>query len=178
MRYILGGKMKLSKINNSEIFDGQYIIDSEVEVLEKSVFSFCPNLEEIKIPDKIRVIPDEAFMYCVNLKKIDLNKVEKIGDYAFSGCVRLKEIMGLDRVVELGSYSLASCASVDKIKLSDKVNLINEGLFESCVNLQEAKFLNVEKIYSLAFGGCINLKEVIVTEKIKEIVGDAFFSGC
>ena len=166
--------MKLSKINNRQIVNGKYLINSQIEFFEKGVFAFCTDLEELKITDNITELPDEALLYCVNLKKLDLNNVTRIGDYALSGCLNLTEINGIERVTDFGMYALSGCASLPKICFSDEVRIIREGLLESCVGLREAKFSYVEKIESLAFAGCTNLEKLILSECIEEIIGDAF----
>ena len=168
--------MILEKVLNEEIINKTYQIDSKITKLSKGVFAFCSELEEIAIPDHIIEIPDEAFMYCFNLKKIDLNNVKKIGNYAFAGCTNLSEIKGLENVVDFGIYCFAGCASLEKAILSDQLTRLREGMFESCLKLEKIKFLKVKEIESLVFSGCASLKEIVVSDEIEKIIGDAFLA--
>lgn len=51
------------------------------------------NIEELVIPENIKIIYPKAFLNCINLRRIILSdKIEEIGCCAFEGCSSLEEI--------------------------------------------------------------------------------------
>lgn len=60
-------------------------IHSSTKVIFDSAFAKCTSLENIKLPDGLRIIGREAFYSCNKLKSVTIpDSVTKIGNYAFN----------------------------------------------------------------------------------------------
>ena len=151
-------------------------------------------LKEVVLPPSVKEIGEDAFKYS-GLEKINLENVEKIGNYAFSGCKNLKEVIP-SSVKEIGNFAF-EYSGLEKISL-ENVEIIGDGAFYRCNNLKEAELSSVKEIEERAFitfglekvslenveiigynvfNGCKNLKEVILSS-VKEIGNFAFeYSG-
>jgi chromosome segregation ATPase len=58
----------------------------------KRAFFHCERLEDIFFPSRIS-IEDEAFRGCCSLYYLELNRISNIGDYCFSDCSQLEEVV-------------------------------------------------------------------------------------
>lgn len=62
------------------------ILPDGVTEIPKLTFSDCYTLREIKIPDSVKIIGDEAFIGCTDLCKINIPYGCSIGKAIFKGC--------------------------------------------------------------------------------------------
>ena len=58
----------------------------------KRAFFHCERLEDIYFPSRIS-IEDEAFRGCCSLYYLELGSISNIGDYCFSDCSQLEEVV-------------------------------------------------------------------------------------
>lgn len=65
------------------------------------------------------------------------NGVNRIGEYAFSSCFHLAEVIISDSVVRIDDYAFAYCEWLRKITIGAKVTKIGEDAFEKCNSLVE-----------------------------------------
>ena len=66
-------------------FQFKHIDISNFDVICESMFRNCTNLENIKIPDKVKKIENGAFKNCLRLKRVELGySVKTIGKDAFT----------------------------------------------------------------------------------------------
>ena len=146
------------------------------------------------MPPSVKEIGEGAF-YCSGLEKINLENVEKIGDYAFYECENLKEAT-LSSVKEIRKEAFRG-SGLEKIN-PENVEKIGEGAFSRCENLKEVtlpssmkeiegntfrgsglekvNLENIEKIGDDAFCECENLKEATLSS-VKEIGEDVFMKS-
>lgn len=126
--------------------------------------------------------------------------VTKIGAYAFSRNVTLKEIIISDSVTEIGELAFAVCTNLANVKLPANLTKVDYGVFAYCRELENINLpntvenigigafaetgltsieipLEVNSIGSKAFSGCINLKNVILSNSVTSIGAEAF-SDC
>ena len=99
------------------------VLPENIEEIPGSIFSHWygegkenKGLREIKIPDKVKEINDNAFAGNENLTEFDLNNVTKIGYYAFLGCTSINEI-DLSNIKEIGNDVFRGWTSEQKIKV-------------------------------------------------------------
>lgn len=63
-------------------------------------------LENLVIPDNIKVIHKNAFYDCIKIRTLTISEgVETIGDSAFYGCVRLKKLYLPSTLTRIGNYA-------------------------------------------------------------------------
>ena len=85
-----------------------------VSVIEDGAFSGC-GFTSIVIPDFMTEIPDKMFSGCKRLLKVDLNKVQKIGQWAFDSCSALESIDIPNTVVEIRDYAFQNCDNLKEV---------------------------------------------------------------
>jgi len=131
-------------------------IPASVHTIGYDVFTNCPNLEEVYLPDSIDRIPDFSGS---GLKAITLpSTITKIEDYTFSDCNNLEEIEIPNGVLEIGSHAFDSCFKLKEVLLPDTVTLIDEGAFYFCTALEKINIpKSVTTINEDAFFGCEKL---------------------
>lgn len=142
-----------------------------------SSFSGCNSLSHVVFGDKVTKIPDALLYNCVGLKKITIpNTITEIGKYAFqySG---LTEISIPESITDIGIWAFANCSQLNTVYFNAiNCNNIN-GAFYSCDALTKAVFGDrVTRIPESLFMNCKNLKEIQISESVKEISKYAFYS--
>ena len=92
--------------------------DNSFEKLPGSVFSYCQNLYDVKLPETVKVIGDNAFENCYNIdiqKVLDsLPNLEKIEKRAFYE-VPFKDIVIPEHVKYVGEYAFSISGSYKKV---------------------------------------------------------------
>ena len=151
--------VKARKVREEAFFRHRNIIevifDDRVEKIEASAFEECPSLRRV-IMRGVLIVERCAFMSCHALEEMECNKLEIIGERAFSW-------LG----VYLRSLNLPSVRIVHRRALSD------------CHGLNNVKFgSNLERIEGAAFDGCYNLDGIVIPLKDGLITRDNIFTGC
>ncbi len=141
----------------------------EIKVSEKtgvteigdSVFSYCPRLKEIIIPDTVKKIGANAFEYCSSLKSIKLPRdLTEINErlFYYSGI----ETVTIPSAVKTIGKEAFSCCKIEKITLPMGIEEIKDFAFSGA---------DVDESYGFV------LKEIILPESLKKI-GRCAFLGC
>ena len=118
-------------------------------------------------------------------------KVTTIGDYAFSGCKKLTEIVVGENVSAIGYKSFGNCSSLADIYIPEGISYINPYAFDGCVSLSEINVSKDNPAYRTIDGNlyskdstCLHIyapgkteSTFTVPEKVTTI-GDYAFSGC
>ena len=104
-----------------------------------------------------------------------------IGDYAFTECGHLEEILIPDSVTKLGEYAFSGCTNLYKADLPDSasaaINEISEGLFYGCESLYSIVLpSSVTRIGKDAFSYS-GLSDVVIPDAVEEI-GESAYSNC
>lgn len=171
----------ITELSCSDLFSAfnpkHIVLPESLKALNYHTFRGCDRLETVYIPNSVTSIEDNAFADSYNLvgvnlggvKKIDdgmfenrkklqivhMNKVETIGERAFSHCVELQDITIPDTVTSIGAKAFYKCIKVQAIKLGEKVNTIGEKAFDD-----------------LPFCEKITLTSTITEDKAKNGFGD------
>lgn len=91
-------------------------------------------LENLVIPDNIKVIHKNAFHDCKQIRTLTISEgVETIGDSAFYGCVRLKELYLPSTLTRIGNYAFYA---IPTLPLAIEYN----GTVEQFKQIQKAPF--------------------------------------
>ena len=134
------------------------------------------------------------------IKSVEVEGMNRIGNYAFYGCSQLVEVKLSEGINEIGASAFKNCNGLVRIKLPEGITRIEESVFDRCSNLIEVElpdsiteigrsaFYRCEKLYKinlpdgvtkiedLAFSGCSNLTVAELPEGIVSI-GASAFSG-
>jgi len=152
------------------------------------IFSGCTYLNTVTLSNTTKTIPDGCFKDCQNLGELDLNNVETIGDYAFSGCTSLLSVYStsnsfnketgkikFSKVKNIGDYAFYQNERIKEIELTEVIN-IGSYTFKDCTNLTKVDyFSDSQTIGEGAFYGCIKLDNVMINFKS---IPDYCFYGC
>jgi hypothetical protein len=102
----------------------QIIIPNSITNIEIGwgAFSFCESLEEIVIPENVKILGNGAFSYCKKLKKVHFeNPIGiTIEDRAFNNCENLEYFNADTGVNYEGSEIFEGC---NKLKLPESYRL-------------------------------------------------------
>lgn len=122
---------------------------------------------EIRLPDGIREITDSQF-YTSEMEGhlVIPPTVERIGNYAFCFCSKIKSVKIPDSVKEIGIRAFANCDSMERITIGDEVEMIWYSAFENCVSLKEIRLpKSLIEIGHGMFRNCRSLTTVWITNK-------------
>ena len=161
--------------------NGELYLPDTLTYIGSCVFDGCVNIDgTIKIPKKIYEIKNSTFSNCRNIDRIDFGeKLEVIGDNAFSNCIQLKgELILPPKLKKLGENAFAYCRLLKgKVVIPEGVETMTSA-FSYCDNIEEIVLHNnIKEIASYAFRG-LKLKKKIVlpdsVEKISWVVFESF----
>ena len=84
--------------------------------LPDAAFSNCTALQEVTLPDDMKVIGTGAFFGCAALTTVNLSQVTWINLNAFWGCISL-ETLALDNVTAIGQEAFYGCTGLETLKI-------------------------------------------------------------
>ena len=124
-------------------------LQKNIESISNEAFCGCRELHSVTWHCQCDVIPNACFAKCSSLKEFDLSNVRKIEERAFiySG---------------LTSVTLSTGTAV------------GHGCFAGCNDLKKIEWLSDESIEKNIFAECKNIKEILISDKVMNIAGDAF----
>ncbi len=158
-------------------------IPEGVEILKRSMFYKCTQLEEVIFPESLKHIEDFAFYGCEKLISAKLNQcfvLETIGTSAFEGCRSLKELVIPDSVIEIEEASFLGCQGLITVNFpgNSQLEIIGSHVFKDCVGLEKIALPDHLKHIGIScFYNCHNLTEILLPKEL-ETVGEYAFWGC
>ncbi len=131
---------------------------------------------EVRIPDGITVIGDNAFQGMNNIESVYIPEgVEMIGAGAFSGCKNLHSVHISDGLLTVDRDAFNGCVRLKEIKLPDSVKNIEAGAFAGCISLGTVNIPpDIELLPWRIFEGCLTLKYIVIPKKVKTVEDYAF----
>ena len=124
-----------------------------IQKVGEGAFRKCNFLKEINWDAQTPNIPSHCFIFCASLSTFNFENIESIGEYAFTS------------------------SGLREVRLTQRSNKIEENAFGDCQRLLRVEWLSDYSIVDKAFKNCRNLKEVNISDKVKNIATDAF-EGC
>ena len=109
------------------------IDEKKVSVLNRYLFS-NEVVEEIILPESLKIIEDQAFYVATALRKLEINGIETMGDYCIYECPKIKEVRLPEGLKELGERSIENCESLTDIYLPSTLETIDEYNFDLCAD--------------------------------------------
>lgn len=158
---ILFGCTALKTINMSESGSGNYAVDDGVlYTKDKTALIAYPPAKDgkkYKAPSSLREISKSAFCGASNLKKVNISKVEKIGDYAFEDCTGLKKVILSEDLNTVGESAFYNCPELKSLNLFDKLENIGAAAFG--YYYRSANETETENSYAVVDGFKVYTKE-------------------
>lgn len=158
-------------------------IPEGVEVIKRSMFYKCSQLETITFPNTLKAIEDFAFYGCEALKKIDLNHckmLEVIGTSAFEGCQSLSELIIPDALIEIEEAAFLGCRGLKSVEFygNSQLEMLGSHVFKDCDQISRIILPDQLKHIGIScFYGCKNLIEIHLPGEL-ETIGEYAFFGC
>lgn len=104
--------------------------------------------------------------------------MDNVGNYAFVGCSKLKEIVWPDGLKYINDYAFSGCTSLQEVTIPDQVEVIFEYAFKDCVELRTVSIpKSVIRLEQGVFYECAALHTVTLSSGLKEI-GRYCFREC
>ena len=140
-------------------------IPNGVTSIGRYAFAYCYGLTSVTIPNSVTSIGNYAFNDCRGLKSVIIpNSVTSIGSGTFQNCNSLTSITIPNSVTSIGSSAFYGCISLTSVTIPNSVTSIGNGAFTTCTALKSAIIGNGVTSIGSAFGHCINLQEMILSQ--------------
>ena len=98
--------------------------------IPEQTFAQCYSLENIELPENIKIIEEMAFRKCFKLKSIILHGVEIIEKHAFKGCDSLEYIEISDNLKEIDNEAFICLVSNQNKKINRNIKIKCNSSFE------------------------------------------------
>lgn len=147
--------------------------------VEAQAFAHYSSIREIKLPDSVVSIGENAFLGCTDLQTVNFPRaLTSVGSYAFKDCSSLGSATISDMVTHFGDGVFEGCSSLQTASLPARITTIPPNTFFQCESLESVAIpKDVTVIEPSAFEGCRSLKQVVLPSGLSEL-GDYAFSGC
>lgn len=158
-------------------------IPEGVEVIKRSMFYKCTQLESVTFPSTLKAIEDFAFYGCEALKTVALNKckvLEIIGTSAFEGCQSITGLVIPDAVIDIEEAAFLGCQQLEAVEFygNSQLEVLGSHVFKDCVQLKKIILPDQLKHIGIScFYGCQNLIKIHLPKEL-ETVGEYAFFGC
>lgn len=140
-------------------------------------------IEELVMPDTVRVIAESGFRECRKLRSATLSdQLCEIGAYAFRGCDMMENIVmpgemhypdGSNGTLGIGCFE--GCGLLREITIPSGIAVIGANAFHNCAALESVTLpRSIRAIRSGAFAGCARLKTLNMPIAPEMIALDAF----
>ncbi|MBD5495638.1 MAG: leucine-rich repeat protein, partial [Lachnospiraceae bacterium] len=184
-----GGDIYVAQGTKDSIPDAGYDVDDNFYLAESKsqyqmgaigerAFAGVTNVKNMKVPDMMHYIGDEAFDGAGLIESIDLGNATQIGNRAFKNCDHLSKVTLAEGTEEIGKECFYGTA-ITTIELPSSVRTISYGAFASCTQMTSVDFNKLSRctIDDYAFYGCTSLKEVDMTDAGILSIGKGAFAA-
>lgn len=136
------------------------------------------NLLKLVLPDSIKELGNHSVIEAAFTNVFLPNSIERIGEYTFSGCLNLREIVIPEKVHIINKYTFYNCMCLLRIIFLGSILRIKAHAFENCFRLSDFFLPNeLEIIEESAFENCKSLKMIRIPASVTAIDDMAFY-GC
>ena len=135
-------------------------------------------LVEVTLPSGLEKLGNWAFSGCDSLETVTINcNVAEFGNNVFTGCDVLKNLNIGPEVQNLGKSTFSSCPALEYVRIPGSVELVDVRLFADNYNGGPVVLVLEEGVASIAkfaFESCDNLREVHLPASLTQIGEYAF----
>ena len=132
-------------------------------------------LQEVCLPENIEVVSEWAFFECKKLSSVIWNcKCDVIPAYCFVRCSNLTQFdFSNIKKIEARAFRGSGLTSVTL----NKGTAVDQNCFAQCNDLKKIEWLSDRSIEGDIFMGCKNIKEIFISDNVKNIEVSAFASS-
>ncbi|MBQ2661834.1 MAG: leucine-rich repeat protein [Clostridia bacterium] len=138
----------------------------DVVAIADKVFENNMTLEKVETGEKLESIGKRAFAGCGILSSVTFDSplLTVIGDEAFYGCARLRNVVLPTGVVSIGNYAFYGCSGIVSVSLPDSLKTIGDYAFYGCANIVSINITRaVDSIGYRALSSCTKLRTITVS---------------
>ena len=147
---------------------------SGIEKIGKYAFEES-GLQEVFLPENIKIIEDGAFRECSGLRSVTWNcTYDVIPVLCFAVCSNLTQF-ALSGIKKVGTSAFEK-SGLTSVTLSQGTEVCKK-CFAHCKSLAKIEWLSARNIEGNIFAGCKNIKEICISDKVKNIEASAFESS-
>ncbi len=152
-------------------------IDGSIDAVPEGAFREHPNIEEVFFHDNVERIEDYAFTCCPRLKKVVMPGVKSTGRYTFGGCLHLTDVQ-CDKLGFIDDSTFFECRSLRSINLPS-AETVECDAFMTCTLLTSVKFgSKLDSIEGGAFNDCHFLERITIPLRGDMFWCDSLLDGC
>lgn len=167
--------MAFSKVCTKDL---HIVLPGSISTITSGSFYLSKEIQTLSIDGYVDSIADRAFSSCIALKKINVESVSRIGEYAFAMCKELKDLSFLRCVTEIGDLAFYMCLNIESFDMPDSLRELGRASFAHCISLKRIRFSeNLSVIRRDTFKKCTSLTEIFLPQNIKRVCSNAF-AGC
>lgn len=113
-------------------------------------FMNCTALQEVTLPDDVKVIGGGAFSGCAALTTVNLSQVTRIDLNAFWGCTSLKTL-ALDNVTAIGPDAFRECTGLETLRIP-KCTQFGNYIVSGCRSLTRIEATAAGSFVDISYG--------------------------
>ncbi|MBR1866974.1 MAG: leucine-rich repeat domain-containing protein, partial [Clostridia bacterium] len=121
-------------ISKKELYIPEIIDGMRVTEIKDSAFRNNGAISKIEFEGNVKKVGSFAFSDCVNLKEIDFEGIEEVGENAFERCGI--ETVNSSTLKTVGSNAFSACYSLKNVELGADVVSLDQNAFSNCVALE------------------------------------------
>ena len=147
---------------------------SEIKKVERYAF-MKSGLQEVCLPENIEVVEEETFRECRGLRSVTWNcTCDVIPASCFAFCLNLTnfDFSGIKKIEQNAFWK----SGLISVTLS-KGTAVGQSCFAFCDSLAKVEWLSDRSIRGDIFAECKNIKEIFISDKVKNIEVRAFASS-
>ena len=147
---------------------------SNIKRIDRAAF-YESGLKEVCLPENIEVVSEWAFFECKKLSSVIWNcKCDVIPAYCFVRCSNLTQFdFSNIKRIEVRAFRDSGLTSVTL----NKGTAVDQNCFAQCNDLKKIEWLSDRSIEGDIFMGCKNIKEIFISDNVKNIEVSAFASS-
>lgn len=158
-------------------------IDYTVTKISADAFSSQGISGELRLPNGLIQIGDNAFKNCKNLTgQLILPKgLVSIGKYAFQSCKNLTgELKFPDTMTKIDRFAFNQCSGfIGKLQFPNSLTRLEQGVFSGCTGFSELVLTEaIQFMDNLIFSGCIGLEGKLTVPGTVKNIYSSTFEGC
>ena len=130
--YVNGIGLKKYRGEDKDVKIPNYIGVFPVISIQGGCFEDNKTVETVVIPDNVKYIERVAFKRCINLKSVEASRIKSIGEFAFTGDIKLERVeLGENlRTIEKGTFY--ECHALTYIPSRSSLKEIGKWAFAEC----------------------------------------------
>ena len=165
-------------------FTGSLILPNSVTTIGESAFNQCSGFTNLKLSEKLSIIPLNAFSGCTNLsgELVIPASVKEIGREAFSNCSGFTGNLTIpNSVTTIGESAFDQCSGfTGSLILPNSVTTIGKGAFNKCSGFTGDLTIpsSITTIENKTFSGCFGFNGKLTIPNSVTFIDNSAFGGC